>query len=149
MYAPGRQPISWAHRYWYESLDLWGAGDMTHVKNLMLSRPFVTRIPDDSVVTSDRGSGDGYVNATRDSKGSYALVYTPLGKPVTVNLEKLSGRKVRAWWYDPRHGTAEEIGVYDRKGTREFKPPVHGKGNDWVLVLDDTSKDFPAPGRIN
>jgi hypothetical protein len=149
MHAPGRKPISWAHRYWYESLDLWGAGDMTHVKHLMLSRPFVTRIPDDSVVTSDRGSGDGYVNATRDAQGSYAFVYTPLGLPVTVDLEKLSGRKVKAWWYDPRHGTAHEIGVYDKKGTCQFKPPIHGKGNDWVLVLDDASKAFSTPGQVD
>jgi hypothetical protein len=147
MYAPGRSPISWAHRYWDESLDLWGATDMQHVKNLMLSRPYLTRLPDQSVVASDTGQGDGYVNATRDSQGSYAFVYTPLGQPVTVRLDKLSGAKVKAWWYDPRHGTATEIGVFDKRGTREFKPPVHGKGNDWVLVLDDAARGFAAPGR--
>ncbi len=148
MYAPGRNPISWAHHYWYESLDLWGAADMTHVKSLMLSRPYLTRIPDQSVVVSEIGDGDGRVQATRDSQGSYAFVYTPLGQPVTVDLEKLSGGKVKAWWYDPRHGTAQEIGTFDKAGSREFKPPVHGKGNDWVLVLDDASKGFSAPGTL-
>ena len=59
----------------------------------------------------------------------------------------LSGKKVKAWWFDPRHGTATEIGVFDKKGVREFKPPIHGKGNDWVLVLDDASKSFPLPGQ--
>jgi len=146
MYAPGRNPISWAHRYWYESLDLWGASDMTHVKNLMLSRPYLTRIPDQSVVVSEIGDGDAHVQATRDTEGSYAFVYTPLGQPVTVNLETLAGEKVKAWWYDPRHGTAQEIGTFDKKGAVEFKPPIHGKGNDWVLVLDEASKGFPAPG---
>ena len=146
MYAPGRTPISWAHRYWDESLDLWGALDMQHVRNLMLSRPYLTRVPDRSVIASDAGKGDGYVNATRDAKGSYAFVYTPLGLPVKVNLEKLSGQQVRAWWYDPRHGTPEEIGVFEKKGVREFKPPVKGKGNDWVLVLDDAGRNFPPPG---
>ena len=148
MYAPGRNSISWAHHYWYESLDLWGAADMTHVKNLMLSRPYLTRIPDQSVIGSEIGDGDGRVQAMRDSQGSYAFVYTPLGQPVTVNLQKLSGGKVKAWWYDPRHGTAQEIGTFDKKDRREFKPPVHGKGNDWVLVLDDASKGFPAPGAL-
>jgi len=148
MYAPGRNPISWAHHYWYESLDLWGAADMTHVKSLMLSRPYLTRIPDQSVIVSEIGDGDGHVQATRDSQGSYVFVYTPLGQSVTVNLEKLSGGKVKAWWYDPRHGTAQEIGTFDKKDRREFKPPVHGKGNDWVLVLDDASKGFPAPGAL-
>jgi len=147
MVAPGRSPISWAHHYWDESLDLWGARDMQHVKNLMLSRPYLTRVPDQSVIASDVGKGDGYVSATRDSQGRYAFVYTPLGRPVTVHLEKLSGAKVKAWWYDPRHGTATEIGVFTRQGTREFKPPVRGKGNDWVLVLDDASQNFRQPGR--
>ncbi len=148
MYAPGRSPVSWAHHYWYESLDLWGAHDMKHVKNLMLSRPYLTRVPDQSVIASDVGNGDGYVSATRDSQGSYAFVYAPLGEPVTVHLDKLSGEKVKAWWFDPRHGTAHEIGTFDKKGTREFKPPVHGKGNDWVLVLDDAGKGFSEPGSV-
>jgi hypothetical protein len=146
MYAPGRQPISWAHHYWYESLDLWGARDMQHVKNLMLSRPYLSRVPDQSIVVSEIGDGDGHVRATRDSQGSYAFIYSPLGQPVTVNLEKLSGTEVKAWWYDPRHGTANQIDVFPKKGTREFKPPIQGKGNDWVLVLDDVSKNFPPPG---
>jgi len=146
MYAPGRQPISWAHHYWYESLDLWGARDMQHVKNLMLSRPYLNRVPDQSIVVSEIGEGDAHVRATRDSQGSYAFIYSPLGQPVTVNLEKLSGEKVKAWWYDPRHGTANQIDVFPKKGTREFKPPIQGKGNDWVLVLDDVSKNFPPPG---
>ncbi|UCG57082.1 MAG: glycoside hydrolase family 140 protein [Phycisphaerales bacterium] len=146
MYAPGRAPISVAHHYWYESLDLWGAGDMQHVKNLMLSRPYLTRIPDQSIVVSDVGDGDDHVQATRDSAGVYALVYSPLGQPVTVNLQELSGLEVTAWWYDPRHGTAAEIGTFAKEGNREFKPPIAGKGNDWVLVLDDASQRFGPPG---
>lgn len=147
MYAPGRDPISWAHRYWYESLDLWGAADMTHVRSLMLSRPFVTRIPDQRLIASDVGKGDGRLSATRNQDDSYAFVYIPLGTPVKVRLSKLSGDSIRAWWYDPRHGTAQEIGTYPRKGTREFKPPVKGKGNDWILVLDDVGRGYPAPGK--
>ncbi len=146
MYAPGCAPVSWAHHYWDESLDLWGALDMQHVRNLMLSRPYLTRVPDQSVIASDIGKGDGYVNATRDAEGRYAFVYTPLGLPVKVRLDKLSGKKIKVWWYDPRHGSASEIGVFDKEGIREFKPPLLGKGNDWVLVLDDAACDFPSPG---
>jgi hypothetical protein len=147
MLAPGRQPISWAHRYWYESLDLWGAADMQHVKHLLLSRPYFTRIPDQSLVASDAGTDDAHVRATRDRAGAYAFVYVPLGQKVSVRLDALSGTEVRAWWYDPRHGTAEEIGRFPRKGVRDFVPPIQGKGNDWVLVLDDAAQRFPVPGK--
>ncbi len=119
---------------------------MQHVRNLMLSRPYLSRVPDQSIIVSEISDGDAHVRATRNSQGSYAFVYSPLGQPVTVNLEKLSGEKVKAWWYDPRHGTAGEIGVFDKKGNREFKPPIQGKGNDWVLALDDASKQYPVPG---
>jgi len=147
MYAPGRAPVSWAHRFWHESLDLWGASDMTHVRSLMLSRPYVPRIPDQTLIASKETAGDEYVSATRHEDGRYAFVYVPMGTPVTVHLAKLSGKSIRAWWYDPRHGTAQEAGVFPRKGTREFQPPVKGKGNDWVLVLDDTDQGYPAPGQ--
>jgi len=147
MLAPGRKPISWAHRYWYESVDLWGAGDMQHVKRLMLSRPYFTRIPDQSLLATEAATDDEHGRATRDADGRYAFVYTPLGRKVSVHLDKLSGASLRAWWYDPRHGTADEIGVFDKQGTREFTPPIHGKGNDWVLVLDDAGQGFPPPGK--
>ena len=122
---------------------------MQHVKSLMLSRPVLGRIPDQSIIVSEIGDGDALVRATRCAEGGYAFVYTPLGNEITVSLEKLSGRKVKAWWYDPRHGTADEIGLFDKKGDHKFKPPVHGKGNDWVLVLDDALKDFSAPGETH
>lgn len=147
MLAPGRKPISWAHRYWYESLDLWGAGDMQHVRRLMLSRPYFRRIPDQSLLASDSGGDDEHCRATRDADGRYAFVYAPLGRKVSVHVDKLSGTSVRAWWYDPRHGTATEIGVFDKQGPREFTPPIHGKGNDWVLVLDDAAQGFAPPGQ--
>jgi hypothetical protein len=148
MLAPGRKPVSWAHRYWYESLDLWGAGDMQHVKNLMLSRPYLTRIPDQSLLATEAGTDDEHLCATRDADGRYAFIYVPLGRKMSVRLDQLSGASIRAWWYDPRHGTAEEIGRFDRQpGPREFTPPIHGKGNDWVLVLDDAAQDFPPPGQ--
>jgi hypothetical protein len=28
-----------------------------------------------------------------------------------------------------------------------FTPPSSGPGNDWVLVLDDAARNFPAPGK--
>lgn len=148
MLAPGRNPISWAHHYWYESLDLWGASDMQHVKNLMLSRPYFTRIPDQDLLATAVGTDDEHLRATRDADGRYAFVYVPLGQKLAVRLERLSGDSIRAWWYDPRHGTAAEIGQFARQDSpREFTPPIHGKGNDWVLVLDDAAQGFPPPGQ--
>ncbi|MCX7969232.1 MAG: hypothetical protein N3B10_12230, partial [Armatimonadetes bacterium] len=73
-------------------------------------------------------------------------VYIPVPKPVKVRLDKLSGSEVRAWWYDPRVGEAKLVGEFRREGEVEFKPEGSGE-TDWVLVLDDASKDFPTPGK--
>ena len=65
------------------------------------------------------------------------MVYNYTGRDFTVQMGKISGKKVRAWWYDPRTGEASEIGVYKNKGSLTFDPPgVKYNGNDWVLVID-------------
>jgi hypothetical protein len=60
---------------------------------------------------------------------------------------KLSGTLIKAYWYDPRLGTSTYIGSFPKRASREFTPPSHGRGNDWVLVLDDAAKNFPPPGQ--
>ena len=87
------------------------------------------------------------IQATRGSDGSYALVYTASGKSMNIRLDRISGKTVRAYWYDPRKGTAQLIGEFSNTGTREFTPPSIGSGNDWVLVLDEAGRNFPLPGR--
>ena len=74
------------------------------------------------------------------------FVYSAQGRPFTVNLGKISGAKVNALWFNPRTGTSTLIGLLENTGTREFTCPAQGFGSDWVLVLDDASKNFPAPG---
>ena len=152
MWQPGRQPINNPLMPWFEALDQPGAGQMQYGRRLLESRPFLTRVPDDSViVTADPASsvpGAGlkrYV-ATRDSTGAYAMVYVPAGRPFKVKMDKLSGAKVKAWWFNPRDGKATLIGEFPNTGEREFSPPTKGENLDWVLVLDDAAKNFPPPG---
>ncbi len=143
-YAPGREPITHPDRSWMEALDRPGAGQMIHLRALMESRPFLTRAPDRGLLASDAGAGGAHVEATSDAEGSYALVYLPGVQTVSVHLGTLAGTATKAWWYDPRSGGATAIGVYPNAGTRSFTPP--DEGPDWVLVLDDATRDFGPPG---
>jgi hypothetical protein len=61
-------------------------------------------------------------------------------------MDKIKGPKVKAWWFNPRNGEATAIGEFDNKGERRFVPPNLGENLDWVLVLDDASKNYPPPG---
>jgi hypothetical protein len=152
MWQPGRQPINGPLLPWREALDQPGAGQMQYGRYLLESRPFLTRVPDDSIIvtaevpTAVPGAGLKRLVATRDSEGSYAMVYSPAGRPFKVRMGAVSGNTVKAWWYNPRNGQAEAIGEFPNRGEREFSPPDKGEHLDWVLVLDDASRNFPPPG---
>ena len=141
-------PVSAARTSWQEALHLPGAGQMRHLRALIESRPFLTRIPDQSLLVSDPGLGGDHVQATRDAEGSYALVYSASGLPFTLDLSRLSGSALAAWWYDPRTGQAQPGGRFVGAAQVTFTPPSHGEGRDWALVLDDDRRSFPPPGTL-
>lgn len=149
-YDPSKHPpVSHARTPWREALQHPGASQMRYAKALMLSRPMLLRVPDQSLVVGDIGRGAERIRAARGADGSYAFVYLPVCKSVTVALEKLSGKNVRAWWYDPRNGQAQRIGEFPRKGEKSFTPPTDKPEEpDWVLVLDDVSKRYREPARV-
>lgn len=153
MWQPGRVPVNFPLLPWYEAIDQPGAQQMLYGRRLMESRPFLTRIPDESVIvphdvtTAVPGAGRYRFTATRDEAGTFAMVYAPVGRPFTVRMDVISGEKVVAWWYNPRNGKAKRIGKYSNKGTRTFTPPEPGESLDWILVLDDASARYKAPGK--
>jgi hypothetical protein len=147
MYEPKYQQASPTRHTWKEVLDLDGAWDMMHARHLMESRPFLDRIPDQSLIVSGQGKEGKHVQATRGQ--DYAFIYFPTTQEVTVRLGTISGERVKAWWFDPRTGKAEEIGTFPNEGSRAFRPPQSPeRQNDWVLVLDDTAREYSAPGEL-
>ena len=152
MWSPGRNPINNPLLPWSEAMDQPGAAQMQHGRALMESRPFLTRVPDDTIIVTDRvptsvpGAGRYHFTATRDTDGTYAMVYAPVGRSFKVRMGVIKGAKVKAWWFNPRDGTAKAISEFANTGEREFTPPDKGELIDWVLVLDDAAKKYPAPG---
>jgi hypothetical protein len=152
-WTPSRKPINNPLLPWGEALDQPGAGQMQFGRRLMESRPFLTRVPDDSVLVTDRvptsvpGAGRYRFAVTRDASGSYAMVYAPVGRAFKVRMDKITGAKVKVWWFNPRNGEATAVGEFPNAGEREFVPPDRGEMLDWVLVLDDAAKQFPPPGQ--
>ncbi len=152
MWAPTRKAINDPLLPWTEALDQPGAQQMQLARRLLESRPFLTRVPDDSVLVTDRvstavpGAGRYRFVATRDTDFSYAMVYAPLGRRFRVRMDTIRGPKVVAWWFDPRNGVATRIGEFSNAGERAFLSPGPGEDLDWVLVLDDAAKGYPRPG---
>lgn len=138
--------INHADRDWIDALHRPGAQQVHFLRELIESRPFFTRVPDDSLFTNPSPSRALHLTASRDRDGTYAFIYFPTSdQPATVNLQKLRGEKLRAWWFDPRTGFAHSLGVIDGGAPREFTSP--GYGPDWVLVIDSAGANYGVPGQ--
>jgi len=134
-----------------------GLAQVQHLKYLIESRPFLTRIPDQSILITGQGKNNAeHIQACRDINGDYAFVYFPVNnQTVEIDLSKMSGENILAWWFHPQNGFVcsqkgyaisapfEEIETKDK---HKFTSPKN-LGPDWVLVLDNASKDFLVPGK--
>ncbi|MDD4225249.1 MAG: glycoside hydrolase family 140 protein [Mariniphaga sp.] len=152
MWQPGRNPVNRPLMPWYDAINQPGAAQMQYGRWLLESRPFLSRIPDNSMIVNHEypsslpGAGVYTFVATRDQEGTYAMIYAPVGRSFQVKMDVIKGDDVIAWWYNPRNGEATKIGLFPNTGSKEFCPPEKGEVLDWVLVLDDASKKYPEPG---
>jgi hypothetical protein len=76
------------------------------------------------------------------------MIYAPIGRPFTVQMDVIKGSKVKVWWFDPRIGQATLVGEFSNTGTRRFDLPALGEATDWVLVLDDAPKNYALWGKV-
>ncbi len=131
---------------WEEALQAPGASQMVHLKALMQSRPPLSRGPNQAIVPDNPDTGYEHLRAT--SGDGYAFVYAAIGRPFEIDMTKVPGEAINAWWYNPRTGEATDLGERRGGGTQTFDPPGAPEyGNDWVLVLDDAAMHYPPPGR--
>jgi hypothetical protein len=121
--------------YWYQSINDPGAQQMVYLKKLMLSRPYLERVPDQSLIAGQQGEKYNRLLATRGK--NYAFIYTYTGRDMQINTGELPGTKVKATWYNPRNGNITTVGTFNKAKIMKFDPPGEpANGNDWVLILD-------------
>jgi hypothetical protein len=58
----------------------------------------------------------------------------------------VEGARLRAAWFNPRVGRTVYLGTSVNLGEWTFTAPSSGRGHDWVLVLDDVSRESLSPG---
>ncbi len=145
MNAPAHVPTRWARHYWYDDLDLSGAWDMLWVRKLMESRSHLDRIPFQQIIQNGYMPETEYNVATRGR--NYVMVYLPVGKEVKLDLTLCNWPRAKAWWFNCRNGESTLIGEYICNKSQTFKAPSRFRGNDWVLVLDNTAIEVGPPGR--
>jgi hypothetical protein len=130
---------------WTSQLDSVLSFDLSYLGRFFKSRTFTRLVPDQagSVLTVGVQSGETKATAARATDGSSVIVYLPTRRQVTVDLASVGGAQGHGWWFNPRDATTIDLGTFQNTGSRSFTPP---DGNDWVLVIDNASLNFPAPG---
>ena len=135
MYRKGDGGVYGVREYWQDAINAPGASQMIWLKQLICSRNYADRVPDQALIADNVGEKYNRLVATRGR--DYAYIYSYNGRKIPVKMGRIAGGSVKAMWYSPRDGHMEVIGVYQNKGVMVFDPPGEEKeGNDWVLVID-------------
>lgn len=146
MWDVARAPVIFSDIPWQEALDHPGAWQMGFVRRLFEGRPFLTMEPYPSMIKAGPATGGAKIRALRDATGRFVFIYSPRGESFTVDKNALKAARVKEIWYDPRYGIARQIHTTDNYGFQTYTPPTSGRGNDWVLILEDEAAGWPLPG---
>jgi len=133
MFKHGDKPAYGNKKAWTDAINDPGAKQVCHLKDLILSFDYFSRIPDQSLVVNQEDKYQ-YLAASRGE--DYALIYSYTGREMFIQMGKITGNQVKASWFNPKNGDSTLIGTFQNTGTLNFDPPGDPKeGNDWVLVL--------------
>lgn len=145
MYDESRTPVNNARTNWRVAMDYRGAYSMGYMRRMFEKRNWQKLVMDQSVIVGDNAEGLEYKIAAVSSDKDFMMVYIPYGRKTTVDMSKLNAKNIRAWWFNPRDGYTIALGDMDNSGQKEFVPTSVGRGSDWILVLDDASRNYPDP----
>ncbi len=146
MFDEGREPIIAALMPWHVALDHPGAFQMKHVRTLFEARSFSKLIPNQSMIKNGPMTGGGKIRAAVDDDGGFAIVYSPRGESFTIDKSVVEARYIKEIWFDPRYGVSYHIHTGDTDGIQTYTPPTSGRGQDWILIIEDAGLNMPLPG---
>ena len=137
---PGLNASFGAEKPWWEAMNDPGYNQMKYLKWLMLCLPFTERVADQSVIAGSNGERYDRNIATRGN--DYLLVYNYSGKPMDIDLTKISGKKKNVWWMNPANGTLTYVGEMDSKVHTFTYDAAYLRGSDRVLIAIDADKNY-------
>jgi len=138
-YKPGVLGSYGAKRAWYDCMEDPGFVQMKYLKKLILAFPYAERVPDQSIIAGQNGERYDRAIATRGN--DYLLVYNYSGRPMQIDLSKISGAKKNCWWFNPKNGETQFIGEFEGSKVATFTLDVaYNAGNDRVLIAVDKER---------
>ncbi|MCM5663064.1 glycoside hydrolase family 140 protein [Galbibacter mesophilus] len=145
MFAPNRAPINKVRSYWKTALQLPGATHLGYVKKVFNFFPWHALEPDQSIILDENPEDETHIRAAKSLSEKFALVFTPFGKEIAIDVEKINpifkAEKVETAWFNTRDGklyAAKEFKATEGKMT--FSPWSVGRGSDFLLIITTKSK---------
>jgi hypothetical protein len=138
---------------WKDALDTRAAKQLHFIKDLLYSRPFFTRIPDQSLIVSGQGQSIAdRIQATRDGSyghddATYIMAYLAAPASLALNTGAIACKRLNAWWFSPATGRSVPIEMNfanSGKWSMEKRPGEP----DAVVVVDSAARHYPPPARI-
>lgn len=148
MYTEERVPVNNARTNWRTAMNHPGAYQVGYMKRMFEKRNWQKLVMDQSIIENDNPEGVEYRIAAVSADKDCMMVYIPYGQKTTIKTAALSASRLHAWWFNPRDGRTIALGEMENTGSKEFVPTSVGRGSDWLLIVDDASKNYPAPEGI-
>ncbi len=142
MWQEGRSPVSWARTEWRRALDHSGAFQVGYMRKFFEAFPWQQLEPDQSLILNFNPRGGEYQMAMISRDDQLMIAYTPAGKPLQLDLGRLEGDQLVAYWYNPRDGRFFDKTEVKTGFRGEFTPHSTGRGSDWVLVIHDKDRSY-------
>lgn len=134
--------------HWTQALDTPAVRQLHHIKALLNSHPYLSRMPDQSLVLAGQGTDVATrVQATRDgtpghNDATYLMAYLSAPQAVTLNTAAISGARLNAYWLSPETGLSEMI-VENFANPGRLTLEKRPQGGDWVVVIEDVTRHYP------
>jgi hypothetical protein len=144
-----QEAINYPDRGWINAMDRPGAFQAGYLRRLIESRPFLNRVIDSTLVVDPNGIKGEHMEMFRAADNSYAMIYLPVGRTITLKPGFLKNVKMNVWWFNPRDNSYTAAALPTNRSNMVFTSPSLGKSNDWVLVIDDAKYNFTHPGKDN
>ncbi|MDH5686657.1 MAG: glycoside hydrolase family 140 protein [Candidatus Bathyarchaeota archaeon] len=123
---------------WKDALDAPGACQMGVLERIFLGRKeWWNLVPDQAVFASGgQTKGDVLNLAARHRNGEWIMVYSASKTSFSINMNRIEGDEVSAFWIDPRTGDAAFIDSFPNRGVKSFSTPYEWE--DAILILETT-----------
>jgi hypothetical protein len=125
MFDGSQSPVNHPIGTWWQSLDLPGAQQLRHLRDLALRLGLPNLVPDQTLITEGLGEGADIARAIRRMDGSAGAAYFPWPRPVRL-AEPAMAHPLH--WFDPRTGESHPA---QWEGEMLHSPTAE----DWVLTF--------------